>query len=284
MKNKALFLYILFMFLITGTSPFLHEVVGDMWRYALFLAGIVAIVLQKKVHKGTFVDMGFRLNRNALIGLGAGLFLTVVVVFNFYVLPYLLGFAHFTLNEDSFVTLQSDPTLTTTFVILFIDFGFIFLGCLFGEELAFRGYILPKLEDRFGSVKAIMLCSTMFSLWHLPIFYSAYTGGVAESGWASLVMMLLLIGIQSVPVCILYLTTRELYGVSLYHGLLDTVLYSVLGYSPLGEGARYALYNMVPSNVFAVIVIGCGGEVLAIFLMLGLCRIAKKWMGSLEQV
>jgi membrane protease YdiL (CAAX protease family) len=274
MKNKALLLFILFMFLITGISAFLQAVVGDMWRYSLFLAGIVAIVLQKKVHRGTFVDMGFRLNRNALIGISIGLLLTIVAISNICVLPHLLGFAHFTLNEGSFAA----PALTTTLAILLINFAFMFFGALFGEELAFRGYILPKLEERFGSVTAIVLCSALFSLWHLPVFCSAYAGGVAESGWASLVMMLLLIGISIVPVCILYLTTRELYGVSLYHGLLDTVLYLVLGYPAFGESAKYALYTMTTSNVFALIAIGCGGEILTIFLMLGLCKMAMRWV------
>lgn len=276
MKNKALFLYILFMFLVTGIAPLLSEIaVGIYLPSAIVFAGIVAIVLQKRIHHGKFVKMGFRLNRNALIGIGIGMLFTMAFVFINYGLPYYLGVERFTLNEESLSAAANLPPLDTVLILIVIG-TIYFLAALFGEELAFRGYILPKLEDRYGNVKAIILCSVIFALWHLPVFYSAYTGGASESGWISLAMAIVRIGIIVAPICILYLTTRELYGVSLYHALIDVFYYFIFPNPDYGIASKYAIYHVIIMNNSAATAMQWGWPIFSIFLMLGLCRIVKK--------
>ena len=220
--------------------------------------------------------MGFRLNRNALIGLGAGLLFTAIVLFFIFWMPMQLGFVELTINEESIVADEGAPP---TLVISIIIVGGIVAGmiaCLFGEELAFRGYILPKLEQIFGPIKAVIFCAIIFGLWHLPAYFSIYSGGAAEEGWTSVVVMLLAHGISVVPLCILYLTTRELYGVSLYHTLVNLIQYSMIGNPAFGEVSKHALYSMKVNNELAMAIIGWTWQIAAIFIMLGLCKLAKK--------
>lgn len=288
MKNKALFLYVLLMFLLIGITPlFSAEGQAAYLPLAIILAGVVAIVLQKTVHRGKFLDMGFRLNRNAFIGVGIGLLFTAAAVFVVAGLPYLLGMAEFSLNQESAVVAAGVPEVVAVPIILIVVGAIGFVCCLFGEELAFRGYILPKLEDSYGTVRAIVLCSVIFGLWHLPAYFSIYTGGAGESGLGSIGMMLVAHGISVVPICILYVTTRELYGVSLYHALINVFQYSIVRNPELGDAAKDAVYDMTISNETATAVIGWGWHLVAIFLMLGLCKIAKKWTlttGKREEV
>jgi len=275
---KPLLLYLLVLFLLIGVAPFVPA--GGQTGYlsvAIILAGLVAVLFQKKVHGGRFVDMGFRLNRNALIGIGIALVFTSVATFVLVGLPCLLGFAEFSLNQESAAVVPSVPAAVTVSIILIGGGAIMFVCCLFGEELAFRGYVLPKLEERYGGVKAILICSVIFAVWHLPAYFSVYSGGAVDAGWGSIATMLFAHGISVVPVCILYLTTRELYGVSLYHALINVVQYSIIRNPELGEASKDAVYEMTILNERAATAVGWSWHVLGILLMIGLCNMAKRW-------
>jgi uncharacterized protein len=41
-----------------------------------------------------------------------------------------------------------------------------------GEELGWRGYLLPRLGKRLGAVLAAVVMSTLWALWHLPAFFT----------------------------------------------------------------------------------------------------------------
>lgn len=42
-----------------------------------------------------------------------------------------------------------------------------------GEEIGWRGYLLPRLEQRFGLLGAALLIGLVWGLWHLPADYVA---------------------------------------------------------------------------------------------------------------
>lgn len=245
-------------------------------QIAIFMMGIGAIIFQKIFHHQKFIDMGFRLNRNVLIGPAIAIFFTAVLLIIHFWLPYKLGFIELTTNEDSEVVSEGLPPSSALLIIIIASVIGGMIACLFGEELAFRGYILPKLEQIFGLVKAVIFCVIIFGLWHLPAYFSIYSTGAAEQGWTSVAVMLFAHGISAVPLCILYLTTRELYGVSLYHTLVNTMQYSIVANPAFGELSKHALYSMKVNNEIAMAIIGWTWQIAAIFLMLGICRLVKK--------
>ena len=277
---KVLIAYIVIIFALQSFSLFFAPLTAGIYlAFALLATGITAIIFQKAVHHEKFLDMGFRLNRNALIGTFIGLLFTAIVLGLAVGLPVILGFCRLELNTDSPVGEPATNDISgTTFVLLMFAFGVPagFIMCLFGEELAFRGYILLRLEQNCGALWAVIICSLIFGLWHLPVYFNVYAGGAAREGPAAVAVMLFFHAVTVVPVCILYLTTRELYGVSLYHTLVDVFQYSLVMNPALGEASKLALYRLETLNETAMRIAGLATIALQIPIMLGFCAIAKR--------
>jgi membrane protease YdiL (CAAX protease family) len=55
------------------------------------------------------------------------------------------------------------------------------LGGPLGEEPGWRGYALPRLEARFGPVRASLLLAFLWTGWHIPLFF--YPGWTSVPAW-----------------------------------------------------------------------------------------------------
>jgi membrane protease YdiL (CAAX protease family) len=143
-------------------------------------------------------------------------------------------------------TLLGGPALSLgmSLVSVAIFFGFsIFPGSALGEEIGWRGYVLPRLQTRMSALSASLILAPIWALWHLPLWLTGAPGrtpliyaGFVLSAFAlsvlltwvynstggSLLLVVLLHATINLPITLLYddLGSRVTVPVLLYFGLM----------------------------------------------------------------
>jgi uncharacterized protein len=143
-------------------------------------------------------------------------------------------------------TLLGGPALSLGMTLLgvAIFFGFsIFPGSALGEEIGWRGYVLPRLQSRMSALSAALLIAPIWALWHLPLWLTGtpghtpliYAGFVVSvfalsvlltwvynSTGGSLLLVVLAHATFNLPITILYgaLGGRVTVPILLYFGLM----------------------------------------------------------------
>lgn len=58
----------------------------------------------------------------------------------------------------------------TIFGLLFLFVFHIFPGSALGEEIGWRGFVLPRLQTRHSALKASLVIGILWGCWHLPLW------------------------------------------------------------------------------------------------------------------
>jgi membrane protease YdiL (CAAX protease family) len=70
------------------------------------------------------------------------------------------------------------------FTVFFPQAVLIILTGSFAEELGWRGFALPRLQQRYGPVLGTIILGTLHGLWHLPAFFSRLLGPFSLPNYA----------------------------------------------------------------------------------------------------
>jgi CAAX amino terminal protease family. len=138
---------------------------GKVMRRILMLAAlIVFLVFRKSLRFGTLISSAIKIRpgffRQFLLGfLLAGLPLLV-----YYGLGLLSG--AWIIHIDFIVHGRVETDLVVETILNIVKYGFI--GCLIGfmEEIFFRGYLLQSLQENMSLLKAVCVCSLIYSILH----------------------------------------------------------------------------------------------------------------------
>lgn len=90
-----------------------------------------------------------------------------------------------------------------------------------GEELGWRGYAMPGLYARYGSVRASLVLGVLWGCWHLPTFWIP---GSPQYGLPAPGYVLAAIGYTLIYTCLYHGARGSVLLSSLYHGASNLTL------------------------------------------------------------
>jgi membrane protease YdiL (CAAX protease family) len=142
----------------------------------------------------------------------------------------LLGPLVFSMAAAGIAVLLGEPwtaarpyALTISISALLLTFGLLVISDGLGEELGWRGYLLPRLLSRYRAVPASLILGFGWWLWHLPLIWTAGAAMKGQPLWLllgdllakSLIFTYVFLGTQgSVLLAILLHASTNLFTVS----------------------------------------------------------------------
>jgi membrane protease YdiL (CAAX protease family) len=231
-RSFSIGLYLVIVFAFSWPFQLAFIVLGDRFRpillVSMIMAGVGTFVAGRYVFRDGFGDAGWRWGRprHYLLALGLALFLWLVPV----VIENVSG-----LRSDVW-----EPRWRTVLVSFITSFA-ITLVPAFGEEFSWRGYLLPRLVERFTPRKALLLHGFVTWLWHLPFIVTmGFELGGAPAVSVPLVALVSLVPtvLHAVVFAYLWSTSGSLPVATAYHSAFDEVrdtLREAVGFGTLAE-------------------------------------------------
>jgi uncharacterized protein len=157
-----------------------------------------------------------------------------------------------------FITIFSVPGAIDIFQLpephLILKYGFFLILNIFTaplmEELGWRGFALPRLQERFGPLFGTLILGTLGALWHLPLWLSSpeYHGATADLIGISLPFLFLRYTGSYMGAAIIYTwlynrTNGSIFLPMLFHASINTT------FSHFYEAFVPALFPFYPAHL-----------------------------------
>jgi uncharacterized protein len=103
------------------------------------------------------------------------------------------------------------------FLIVFI-YNLIFFG--FGEEVGWRGFALPRLQNKSNALTATLALTVFWALWHIPLFF--YRPGYVNMGFGGIMGWVFSLLTGSILLTWLYNSSKaSLLICAVFHATID---------------------------------------------------------------
>lgn len=124
------------------------------------------------------------------------------------------------------------PTITKG-VLAIIAIGLIIVAPLvimnhilaLGEEIGWRGYLLPLLCEKFGIVRGILLDGVLWGVAHAPLVYFGvnYAGDYVGAPWTGMLMMVVFATVVGIFLSYLTMKTQSVIPACIAHGVINAI-------------------------------------------------------------
>lgn len=181
MNKKRIVIYVLITFILTWGMDFVYILAGGIYEskamefilaFSMLIPAISVVLTRKLTGEGfkmTGKDsmmLGIHFDNKRWLWLLAAL----IVPFFWMDLGTGLMFLAFPETFDPSMAEKAGLTQNMLFLLPFMLIGngiLVSFGGL-GEEIGWRGYLYPKLEEEYGTVKAVIFGGIIWSVWHFP--------------------------------------------------------------------------------------------------------------------
>jgi membrane protease YdiL (CAAX protease family) len=212
-----------------------------LWLTGLMLVPTLASIIARLVEREGFADLRFRRGRNVGRAFVVAVSLPFVVGAVAYGLAWLTGLAEVRI-----------PPLGMWAVLVGLMLA-LNLVLSTGEELGWRGYMLPRMVQA-GVPAPILVSSLVWGLWHVPLFL---WGGFVHDGPAPTVVTGLLLCTTTAfgyVIGRLRLDTGNVWPAVVLHIVWNTVIQTGFDSAAMGEGR--ALWIGETGILTALVLIG----------------------------
>ena len=216
--------------LMNGVDPLVAPLaIQGLWALAMWGPGIAAILTTLIVQKKPFKSLNLNRLGPKRYYLWAWFLPTILVVLGgLFTLLFSLANLdlEFTLMRSALSSAPGGDAIPVGLVILIqIAFAILlapFINVIFalGEELGWRGFLLPNLLP-LGQWKAIIISGVIWGIWHAP----AVAQGLNYPGYPVLgiFMMIVFCVLLGTILSWLYLNTKSPWVAALAHGAINAV-------------------------------------------------------------
>ncbi len=136
-----------------------------------------------------------------------------------------------------------------------------FVTC-FGEEWAWRGYMVPKMAEEMKTVPMLLLSGVIWGLWHAPLTIMGHNYGVAYPGYpfTGILAMCFFCTVLGVFMSYLTLKTQSCIPAVLAHGAINAfasigIYFTVDGGNAFVGPAPMGVIGMIGFIVFDIFLI-----------------------------
>ena len=169
--------------------------------------------------------------------------------------------------EAGVLTLQDyyELLLTTIPLAIIVNPLMGIISC-FGEEFAWRGYLLPKLCKKTSAPVAVLLSGFIWGLWHAPIIATGFNYGTSNIVLGIISMIILCIVLGTIT-AFLFFKTKSIWVGVIFHAAVNGIDL----WAPSNLFMSKTANPFVGPNLVGIIG-GIGFIVLAVFCFISICK------------
>ena len=136
-----------------------------------------------------------------------------------------------------------------------------FVTC-FGEEWGWRGYLLPKMNEKFSTIPMLLISGIIWGLWHAPLTIVGHNYGVGYAGFpfTGILAMCLFCTVMGIFLSYVSLKTQSCIPAVLGHGAINSIAaigmyFTKDGGNPFVGPAPTGVVGMIPFMIVAVVIV-----------------------------
>ncbi len=250
--NRRLMLYIVFTFVIAWILFLMGPILGISYGTgtsivlvaAAMFAPTIGNILTRLVTKEGFSNMYLRPRFKGnwkyyvLCFFGPAVMVFLCGVVYFLLFPGSFDPALTTLRdmaEKSGVSMSAGQLLLVTIAQIVIMGPIINIIPTLGEELGWRGYLLPKLQQKYSDRSALLITGVIWGVWHAPVIAQGHNYGTAYWGFPYLGILAMILFCVSLGIIEGYVTIK-----------LKSAIPAAMIHSAVNAGAGIAFFLAKP--------------------------------------
>ena len=235
-SNRAVIIFWVTVIIFSAAAEWAYCKIGDMWVALLMWIPALAAFLATYVSMRDSKERSGLAGQRALLGIktcrSRYIIMGVLIPIVYLIIPYII---YWTTHPGS---VDIGGTSVINICIYAIIYLLISTVTAAGEEIGWRGFMLPALTERVGFSKAVTAVGLFWCLWHFPLLiWGGYMEGTPL--WYKLCAFVLCIFPVGIIMALLTVKSGSVWPAVFMHSAHNAFDQSIFGAITEGEDKMY---------------------------------------------